>query len=116
VGFKITESVLQKPYAITRVMFEVCEDAVLDGVRYLKRVRRAHSALCGEKRLIIIIYYYYYYYFRYLEVRFSPVLHTAEGLSLSAVMDAICEGLEMAEYHLPITVRVSYEGEVWCVC
>lgn len=46
-------------------------------------------------------------YIRYLEVRFSPVLHINEGLSFSAVMDAICEGLEMAEYHLPITVRVS---------
>eukprot|EP00026_Physarum_polycephalum_P003424 Phypoly_transcript_03435.p1 GENE.Phypoly_transcript_03435~~Phypoly_transcript_03435.p1 ORF type:complete len:770 (+),score=83.44 Phypoly_transcript_03435:62-2371(+) len=75
VGFSVVQLVLQKPYAITRVMFEVCEDAALDGVRYL-------------------------------EVRFSPVLHIDEGLSFSAVMDAICEGLEMAEYHLPITVRI----------
>jgi hypothetical protein len=27
------QQVLQKPYAITRVMVEVCEDAALDGVR-----------------------------------------------------------------------------------
>ena len=48
---------------------------------------------------------------RYLEVRFSPVLHIDEGLSYSAVMDAVCEGLEMAEYHLPITARVSTRKE-----
>jgi adenosine deaminase len=35
--------------ALTRVMFEVCEDAVADGVRYL-------------------------------EVRFSPILHVQQGL------------------------------------
>jgi adenosine deaminase len=67
--------VLQKGYAITRAMFEVCEDAVNDGVRYL-------------------------------EVRFSPILHTREGMSLSQVMDAICEGVAMAEYRLPIHVRI----------
>ena len=57
--------------AITRVMYEVCEDAVADGVRYL-------------------------------EVRFSPILHTKEGMSLSQVMEAICEGQLMAEHNLPI--------------
>jgi adenosine deaminase len=61
-GFDIALKVLQKPYAITRVMYEVCEDAFNDGVRYL-------------------------------EVRFSPILHTIEGASLSQVMEAICEGL-----------------------
>lgn len=52
-------------------MYEVCEDAVADGVRYL-------------------------------EVRFSPILHTKEGMSLSQVMEAICEGQLMAEHNLPI--------------
>eukprot|EP01112_Ceratiomyxa_fruticulosa_P016878 TRINITY_DN515_c0_g6_i2.p1 TRINITY_DN515_c0_g6~~TRINITY_DN515_c0_g6_i2.p1 ORF type:complete len:791 (+),score=159.06 TRINITY_DN515_c0_g6_i2:740-3112(+) len=75
VGFDITLRVLQRSYAITRVMYEVCEDAVRDGVRYL-------------------------------EVRFSPVLHILESLSLSAVMDAVVEGKEMAEYRLPITVQI----------
>lgn len=67
-------------------MFEVAEDAVKDGVKYL-------------------------------EVRFSPVLHT-EHLSLSQVMEgsrvaeqhsfgaAVCEGQAMAELNLPITVRI----------
>jgi adenosine deaminase len=52
-------------------MYETCEDAVADGVRYL-------------------------------EVRFSPILHTKEGMSLSQVMEAICEGQLMAEHNLPI--------------
>eukprot|EP01104_Vermistella_antarctica_P015914 TRINITY_DN5322_c0_g1_i1.p1 TRINITY_DN5322_c0_g1~~TRINITY_DN5322_c0_g1_i1.p1 ORF type:complete len:817 (-),score=184.20 TRINITY_DN5322_c0_g1_i1:17-2344(-) len=74
-GFKISLSVLQKPYAITRTMYEVCEDAVNDGVRYI-------------------------------EVRFSPILHVNEGMCLTSVMEAICEGQAMAEHRLPITARV----------
>eukprot|EP01028_Stygiella_incarcerata_P013334 TRINITY_DN82176_c0_g1_i1.p1 TRINITY_DN82176_c0_g1~~TRINITY_DN82176_c0_g1_i1.p1 ORF type:complete len:1394 (+),score=360.81 TRINITY_DN82176_c0_g1_i1:132-4313(+) len=74
-GFGITLKVMQKKYAITRCMYEVCEDAVADGVRYL-------------------------------EVRFSPILHVAEGLSLSGVMDAVCEGVVMAESNLDITARI----------
>jgi adenosine deaminase len=34
---------------------------------------------------------------RYLEVRYSPVLHTAEGLTLEEVNDAVLEGLREAE-------------------
>ncbi|MGB1374992.1 MAG: adenosine deaminase [Rhodothermales bacterium] len=34
---------------------------------------------------------------RWLEVRFGPVLHTAEGLSMEAVMDAVLDGLARAE-------------------
>eukprot|EP00005_Dracoamoeba_jomungandri_P005902 CAMPEP_0174262382 /NCGR_PEP_ID=MMETSP0439-20130205/12941_1 /TAXON_ID=0 /ORGANISM="Stereomyxa ramosa, Strain Chinc5" /LENGTH=743 /DNA_ID=CAMNT_0015347079 /DNA_START=173 /DNA_END=2401 /DNA_ORIENTATION=- len=74
-GFDITLKVLQKPYAITRVMYEVCEDAVADGVRYL-------------------------------EVRFSPILHIQQGMSLSQVMEAICEGKTLAEYRLPICANI----------
>ncbi len=33
---------------------------------------------------------------RWLEVRFGPVLHTAEGLSMDAVMEAVLDGLERA--------------------
>jgi adenosine deaminase len=34
---------------------------------------------------------------RWLEVRFGPVLHTADGLSMEAVMDAVLDGLARAE-------------------
>lgn len=34
---------------------------------------------------------------RYLEVRYGPILHTEEGLSLEAVNDAVLEGLAAAE-------------------
>jgi len=34
---------------------------------------------------------------RYVEVRFGPVLHTQEGLSMEAVMDAVLDGLSRAQ-------------------
>jgi len=74
-GFDITLKVLQRSYALTRVMYEVCEDSWNDGVRYL-------------------------------EIRFSPILHINEGLSLGGVMEAVCEGLALARYHFPITVNI----------
>jgi adenosine deaminase len=74
-GFDITLRVLQRSYAITRALYEVCEDAVKDGVRYI-------------------------------EVRFSPILHVRGGLSLSGVMEAIVQGHVMAEYNLPIKVGI----------
>lgn len=57
-------------------MYEVCEDAVADGVRYL-------------------------------EVRFSPILHAGEGMSLCGIMEAVIEGLTMAEYNLNIAGKIS---------
>uniref|UniRef100_A0A6B2KYG9 adenosine deaminase n=1 Tax=Arcella intermedia TaxID=1963864 RepID=A0A6B2KYG9_9EUKA len=75
VGFDITLKVLQKSYAITRAIYEVVEDAVNDGIRYL-------------------------------EIRFSPILHTNDGLSLSGVMEAITEGQALAEYTFPIKVGI----------
>jgi len=51
-------------------MYEVCEDAYKDGVRYI-------------------------------EVRFSPILHIQKGLTLSMVMEAVCEGQIVAELKLP---------------
>ena len=51
-AFDLALSVLQEPYAITRVMFEICEDAKSDGVQYI-------------------------------EIRFSPILHTNKGLNFS---------------------------------
>jgi len=78
-GFGIALSVMQKRYSITRIMYEVCEDAVLDGVKYL-------------------------------EVRFSPILHTAGGLSLSSVMEAVVAGRVMAEMNLGIVCRIIVSG------
>jgi len=74
-GFDITLKVLQRPYALTRAMYEVCEDSWNDGVRYL-------------------------------EIRFSPILHIEQGLSLGGVMEAVCEGLTLARYHFPMTVNI----------
>eukprot|EP01088_Endostelium_zonatum_P015508 TRINITY_DN3839_c0_g1_i1.p1 TRINITY_DN3839_c0_g1~~TRINITY_DN3839_c0_g1_i1.p1 ORF type:complete len:889 (+),score=135.14 TRINITY_DN3839_c0_g1_i1:1-2667(+) len=74
-GFDITCAVLQKPYALTRALYEICEDAVLDGVRYL-------------------------------EVRFSPILHIHQGMSLTQAMEAVVEGMAMAEHNLPIFIRI----------
>lgn len=81
--------------AITRAMYEVCEDAVADGIRYI-------------------------------EIRFSPILHTREGLSLrllssclnqhhfellilifaSEIMEAAREGQAMAQYKFSIVVNI----------
>jgi adenosine deaminase len=43
---------------------------------------------------------------RYLEVRYSPILHTEEGLSLDEVNDAVLEGLSRAEQDLDITTSL----------
>lgn len=43
---------------------------------------------------------------RYLEVRFAPILHTEEGLSLENVSDAVLEGLAEAEDDFDITTSV----------
>eukprot|EP01119_Soliformovum_irregulare_P011081 TRINITY_DN2753_c0_g1_i1.p1 TRINITY_DN2753_c0_g1~~TRINITY_DN2753_c0_g1_i1.p1 ORF type:complete len:722 (+),score=251.54 TRINITY_DN2753_c0_g1_i1:20-2185(+) len=74
-SFDITLSVLQKTYALTRAMFEVCEDCHKDGIRYV-------------------------------EVRFSPILHIQEGMALSSAMEAICEGGRLAESRLGIVARI----------
>jgi adenosine deaminase len=43
---------------------------------------------------------------RYVELRFAPSLHTERGLSNARVLDAVCDGIMLAEAHLPITARV----------
>jgi adenosine deaminase len=43
---------------------------------------------------------------RYLEVRYSPVLHTREGLKPTAILDAVIEGLRAAERETGITSNV----------
>ena len=75
VGFEIVNRVTQKPYALTRIMFEACEDAVKDGLVYV-------------------------------EIRFAPILHVNEQMKPTQVMEAVCDGLAMAEHHLPITARI----------
>jgi len=43
---------------------------------------------------------------RYLEVRYSPILHIEEGLSLETVNEAVLEGLERAEQDLDIVISL----------
>jgi adenosine deaminase len=43
---------------------------------------------------------------RWLEVRYSPILHTEQGMSLPQVMDAVLEGLKRAERQFPIRCGV----------
>jgi adenosine deaminase len=43
---------------------------------------------------------------RYLEVRFAPILHTEEGLSLEEVLDAVLAGLAQAERDFDLTTGV----------
>jgi len=43
---------------------------------------------------------------RYLEVRYSPILHVEEGLSLEAVNDAVLDGLAQAERDFDITTSL----------
>ena len=43
---------------------------------------------------------------RYLEVRFAPILHREEGLSLEAVLDAVLDGLKNAERDFGIRTSV----------
>lgn len=43
---------------------------------------------------------------RYLEVRFAPILHREEGLTLEAVMDAVLDGLKQAEKDFGMTTSV----------
>jgi len=43
---------------------------------------------------------------RYIEIRYSPILHIQRGLSLTQVMDAVLEGLRQAEQDHPIQTGV----------
>jgi adenosine deaminase len=75
-AFDVTLRVLQTSCALRRVVYEVCEDA---------------SKQSGV---------------RYVECRFSPILHMRGRLSLSAVMEAVCEGAALAMRRLPIRVGI----------
>ncbi len=64
--FDIVLSVLQEPEALSRVAFELAEDAARENVWYM-------------------------------EVRYSPILHTKKGMRLTTIVDAVLEGLKQAE-------------------
>ncbi len=64
--FDIVLSVLQEEEALSRVAFELAEDAAKENTWYM-------------------------------EVRYSPVLHTNKGLKVTQIVDAVLDGLHRAE-------------------
>lgn len=64
-GFAITLSVMQTDASLSRIAFELAEDAHAENIRYM-------------------------------EVRYSPMLHTQRGLKLTRVVEAVLEGLNAA--------------------
>lgn len=64
--FDITLKVMQVEEALTRVAFELAEDAARENVRYL-------------------------------EIRYSPLLHLEQGLTMADTVDAVLRGLKAAE-------------------
>jgi len=64
--FKVTLSVMQRPDALERIAYEMVEDGVKDGVRYM-------------------------------EIRYSPILHTHKGMPLTEAVEAPLRGLRRAE-------------------
>ena len=43
---------------------------------------------------------------KYLEVRFSPILHVQKGMQIDDVLEAVCDIIPKIESTLPITVRI----------
>lgn len=74
-GFEITLSVMQTDHALSRIAFELAEDAHRENVRYM-------------------------------EVRYSPMLHTQRGLKLIRVVEAVLEGLTQARERFGIKSNV----------
>jgi adenosine deaminase len=64
-GFAITLSVMQTDHSLSRIAFELAEDAHRENVRYM-------------------------------EVRYSPMLHQDRDLKLTRVVEAVLEGLRLA--------------------
>jgi adenosine deaminase len=69
--FDLTLSVMQRPEAMERVAYELCEDAAAENVRYL-------------------------------EIRYSPILHTEAGMTLDETVEAPLRGMRRAEEELGI--------------
>jgi adenosine deaminase len=65
-AFDVTLRVMQTADALTRIAYELAEDAAKENVRYM-------------------------------EVRYAPMLHTRRGLKLTAVVEAVLEGLRAAQ-------------------
>lgn len=65
-GFDITLAVMQQPEALSRIAYELAEDAAAENVWYM-------------------------------EVRYSPILHTLRGMKLTEIVDAVIVGLQAAE-------------------
>ena len=61
-AFDVTLRVMQDQESLTRIAYELAEDAAHENVRYM-------------------------------EVRYSPMLHTRRGLKLTTVVEAVLEGL-----------------------
>ncbi len=74
-AFDITLRVLQVRGAIYRAMFELCEDAAAENVRYM-------------------------------EVRYSPMLHTRQGLRLTQIVEAVLSAAHDAELEYGVVTRV----------
>jgi adenosine deaminase len=74
-AFDVTLRVLQTEDALTRVAYELAQDAARENVRYM-------------------------------EVRYSPMLHTRKGLSLTRVVEAVLAGLRAAQTDLRIESNV----------
>jgi adenosine deaminase len=74
-GFRITLSVMQTDSALTRIAYELAEDAHRENVRYM-------------------------------EVRYSPMLHVSRGLKLTRVVEAVLEGLSQARQEYGVKSNV----------
>jgi adenosine deaminase len=68
--------------------------AVLQTEEALQRVAHELALDCAAENV------------RYLEVRYSPVLHTREGLKPTAIVDAVLDGLRQAKRETGIRSRV----------
>lgn len=74
-AFDVTLRVMQTADALTRIAYELAEDAAKENVRYM-------------------------------EVRYAPMLHTQRGLKLTAVVEAVLEGLRAAQERFGIESAV----------
>lgn len=74
-AFDVTLRVMQTADALTRIAYELAEDAAKENVRYM-------------------------------EVRYSPMLHTRRGLKLTTVVEAVLEGLRAAQKDFRIESNV----------
>ena len=74
-AFDVTLRVMQNAEGLTRIAYELAEDAAKENVRYM-------------------------------EVRYSPMLHTQSGLALTTVVEAVLEGLRAAQDRFGIESNV----------